>query len=51
VFTGKVSKNVSVDIEPTNNPDINFWRWHGVKHVPVEISIPYYNIKTISKAN
>ena len=26
VFTGKVSKNVSVDIEPTNNPDINFWR-------------------------
>jgi len=47
VFTGKVGKNVSLVVEPTKNPDMNFFHWKGVKHVPNEISIPYYDIRKV----
>jgi len=53
VFTGKVSKKVSVEVkyglnyDHANDEGVAFWHWRGAKHPPSEISIPFYNLKSI----
>jgi hypothetical protein len=49
VFTGKITKDVSVTIETTTEEGPTFFKWRGCKHVPKEVSIPYYDLIVATK--